>query len=259
MSLVSTKIRNFDSLDNFRFSVVAYDHGHPPKLTFVNVSVIVEDVNDNAPRCAEQIQKVSFLLLPFCHMKHCFVQIPEDYPNGALVTCIAAFDADIGENARITYGFDTIFDKSSSQLPFRIQPDTGCIFIDSTVPLDFETRPLYNITVEAMDNGQPTFSTVCRLVVELIDVNENAHPPIFSDIAHEASVYENQPIGTEVLALQATDPDDSVSPIKYSIVDGDGIGYFTIDPTGLFYSCLHNPLLFFRIREYCLIDRIQSW
>ncbi|VDK60855.1 unnamed protein product [Anisakis simplex] len=132
-------LKQFDreTSEMHRFSVVAYDHGHPPKLTFVNVSVIVEDVNDNAPRCAEQIQKV---------------QIPEDYPNGALVTCIAAFDADIGENARITYGFDTIFDKSSSQLPFRIQPDTGCIFIDSTVPLDFETRPLYNITVEVRLN-----------------------------------------------------------------------------------------------------------
>uniref|UniRef100_A0A0M3I755 Cadherin domain-containing protein n=1 Tax=Ascaris lumbricoides TaxID=6252 RepID=A0A0M3I755_ASCLU len=116
-----------------RFSVVAYDHGHPPKLTFVNVSIELDDVNDNAPKCAEPIQKV---------------QIPEDYPNGALVTCVAASDADAGENGRITYGFDSLLDKTSTQLPFRVQADTGCIFVDSRSPLDFETRALYNLSIE---------------------------------------------------------------------------------------------------------------
>lgn len=45
------------------------------------------------------------------------------------------------------------------------------------------------IPLQAMDNGHPTFSTVCTVLVELIDVNENVHAPVFSDIAHEASVY----------------------------------------------------------------------
>uniref|UniRef100_A0A183V1J2 Cadherin domain protein n=1 Tax=Toxocara canis TaxID=6265 RepID=A0A183V1J2_TOXCA len=167
------------------------------------------------------------------------VQIPEDYPNGALVTCVAASDADTGENGRITYGFDSKLDKASKQIPFRVQADTGCIFIDSKFPLNFETRALYNISVEAMDNGQPMFSTICTVLIELVDVNENAHAPVFTDVAHEASVYENMPIGTEVLALQAIDPDDPESPVKYSIVDGDGIGYFTIDPAGIIRTSVH--------------------
>uniref|UniRef100_A0A915BTY2 Cadherin domain-containing protein n=3 Tax=Parascaris TaxID=6254 RepID=A0A915BTY2_PARUN len=215
------RVRNqFDREINeiYRFSVVAYDHGHPPKLTFVNVSIELDDVNDNAPKCAEPIQKV---------------QIPEDYPNGALVTCVAASDADAGENGRITYGFDSLLDKTSAQLPFRVQADTGCIFVDSRSPLDFETRALYNLSIEVMDNGHPTFSTVCTVLVELIDVNENVHAPVFSDIAHEASVYENMPVGTEVIALQAFDPDDPDAAVKYAIVDGDGMGYFTVDPAGI--------------------------
>lgn len=43
---------------------MAYDHGHPPKLTFVNVSIELDDVNDNAPKCAEPIQKVIFFAIP---------------------------------------------------------------------------------------------------------------------------------------------------------------------------------------------------
>uniref|UniRef100_A0A914R791 Uncharacterized protein n=1 Tax=Parascaris equorum TaxID=6256 RepID=A0A914R791_PAREQ len=43
------------------------------------------------------------------------------------------------------------------------------------------------------------------------------------------------PVGTEVIALQAFDPDDPDAAVKYAIVDGDGMGYFTVDPAGLFF------------------------
>jgi hypothetical protein len=39
------------------------------------------------------------------------------------------------------------------------------------------------------DNGRPRFSTVCTVLIELIDVNENTNAPIFDDIVHESSVY----------------------------------------------------------------------
>lgn len=76
------------------------------------------------------------------------MRIPEDYPNGAMVTCITASDADFGENARITFTFDTAIDYSDQPLPFRIHPDIGCIFVDSTVPLNYEKQAFYNISIE---------------------------------------------------------------------------------------------------------------
>lgn len=40
-----------------------------------------------------------------------------------------------------------------------------------------------------MDNGEPVLSSICTVLVELSDVNENLSPPLFDDIAHEATVY----------------------------------------------------------------------
>lgn len=37
---------------------MAFDHGHPMKVTFVNVSIALTDANDNAPSCAERVRKV---------------------------------------------------------------------------------------------------------------------------------------------------------------------------------------------------------
>ncbi|VDN03543.1 unnamed protein product [Thelazia callipaeda] len=201
-----------------RFTVMAFDHGLPMQVAFANITIIISDVNDNAPLCAQSVQKVI---------------IPEDYPNNALLTCAVAWDTDEGRNAEIVYTFDSTVDSSSAALPFRIQEDTGCIFTNISEPFDFETVQSYSLSVEVMDNGEPMLSSICKVIVELSDVNENLFPPMFDDIAQETTIHENMPIWTEVLALHAVDPDDSSAPVKYSIIDGDGIASFTIDSEGL--------------------------
>lgn len=40
-----------------------------------------------------------------------------------------------------------------------------------------------------MDNGEPMLSSICVVMVELSDVNENLFPPLFDDIARETTVY----------------------------------------------------------------------
>ncbi|VDN46419.1 unnamed protein product, partial [Gongylonema pulchrum] len=116
------------------------------------------------------------------------VTIPEDYPNNALVTCFAAFDPDEGKNGAIAYALDSAV-KQLTSVPFRIQEDTGCVFVNTERPLDFETIKLYNLSIEVMDNGEPMLSSICTLLVELSDVNENLFPPLFDDIALETTIY----------------------------------------------------------------------
>ncbi|EJD75084.1 cadherin domain-containing protein [Loa loa] len=200
-----------------RLTIMAFDHGHPMKVAFVNVTIVLTDVNDNAPSCAEPIRKVI---------------IPEDYPNNVLLTCVAAWDPDEGKNGEVAFAFDSTIEASLT-LPFRIQEDTGCIFTSSDEPFDFETTSLYNLSVEAMDKGEPMLSSICTVLVEFSDVNENLFPPLFDDIAYETSVYENMPVWTEVLTLNAVDPDSPGMPVKYTVIDGDGISSFTIDSEGI--------------------------
>ncbi|CAG9538889.1 unnamed protein product [Cercopithifilaria johnstoni] len=196
-----------------RLTVMAFDRGYPMKVAFVNVTIILTDINDNAPLCVEPIRKVI---------------IPEDYPNNALLTCLTAWDPDEGKNGQVAYAFH-----NTTTLAFRIQEDTGCIFVNTDESFDFETINLYNLSIEAMDNGEPMLTSICTVLVELSDVNENLFPPLFDDIAREITVYENMPIWTEVFALNATDPDSPETSVKYTIIDGDGINLFTIDSEGI--------------------------
>uniref|UniRef100_A0A915PC44 Uncharacterized protein n=1 Tax=Setaria digitata TaxID=48799 RepID=A0A915PC44_9BILA len=206
-----------EQIASFRLTVMAFDHGHPMKVGFVNVTIILTDVNDNAPLCAESVRKVI---------------IPEDYPNNSLLTCIVAWDPDEGKNGEVAYAFDSNT-ATLVPLPFRIQEDTGCVFVSTDEPFDFETTKFYSLAIEAMDNGEPMLSSICTVLVEFSDVNENLFPPNFDDIAQETTVYENMPIWTEVLALNAVDPDKPEMPVKYSIIAGSGIGLFTIDSEGI--------------------------
>jgi hypothetical protein len=38
-------------------------------------------------------------------------------------------------------------------------------------------KQLYNLTVKATDEGSPPLSSLAYFVIEIIDVNENLHPP----------------------------------------------------------------------------------
>ncbi|KAK0415819.1 hypothetical protein QR680_012137 [Steinernema hermaphroditum] len=227
---VVTVLGKFDREDSSEnvFTLMAIDRGNPPNFAFVNFTVSLEDVNDNAPKCHSLNQKMS---------------IPEDWPNRALVGCVAASDADIGDNGRLNFGLTS----GGEKLPFSIDRSSGCLFVDSEKTLDYETRALYNLSVDVSDNGNPFLSTTCHVVVELSDVNENLNPPRFgdSDMVYDVTVNENLPEGTEVLKLKATDQDNPNEEIRYSIIGGSGLGLFEINENGV-------------IRTNAILDREQN-
>ncbi|VDO27944.1 unnamed protein product [Haemonchus placei] len=217
------------------YAVIAFDHGSPSQISAVNLTIEVDDVNDNAPYCIEPVT---------------VVRIPEDYPDGAMVGCLTAYDPDVGQNARLRFSIEA--EENGIAPPFRIDHHSGCVFIHSPhQPLDFQRRSIYNLSIDVGDNGETVLSTNCSFVVELEDVDENLHPPEFDDIALEASVYgrelserfmeiekkspsfsENMPIGTDVLAVKALDPDNPSALLDYNIVGGSGMAFFAIDSSG---------------------------
>ncbi|KAH7969857.1 hypothetical protein HPB52_022378 [Rhipicephalus sanguineus] len=194
-----------------------------PLSSTATVSIVVRDVNDNAPH---------FARAPYV------VRIREDLPIGALVTSVHAEDADFGDNGRVQYSLDAE--------NFDVDPDTGLVRLAAM--LDFETWRLYNVTVQAHDCGDPPLTTVTNMIVEVEDVNENLHAPSFAEQVRakarigscysisgvvlqvsSATVDENQPPGTSVTTLAATDEED----ITYTITGGNGLGMFTIDNNGV--------------------------
>uniref|UniRef100_A0A1I7T8F5 Cadherin domain-containing protein n=1 Tax=Caenorhabditis tropicalis TaxID=1561998 RepID=A0A1I7T8F5_9PELO len=202
--------------DVHTFSIIASDYGVPKKVSVTNFTLYVEDVNDNAPKCVSQ---------------HSRARIPEDLPNGAFVSCLAAHDEDIGQNAKLKFSLN------SEKVPFRIDHHSGCLFVLAPeTPMDYHKTPSFNLSIEVADHGDPMFSTTCFLNVELDDVARNHLAIEFDDVAKEASVYENSEVGTEVIMIEAKEMGDEqktkAENLEYRIIGGDGWPYFSIDQKG---------------------------
>lgn len=87
------------------------DGGNPSRSNTTQLLVNVRDVNDNAPRFYTALFQES---------------VVENVPIGHSIVRVQAYDADDGENARITYQIHS-FDPAQDSLPFGIDPDTGWI------------------------------------------------------------------------------------------------------------------------------------
>lgn len=125
-------------------------------------------------------------LLKVFSLPYYSVALPEDVEVGTLVTKIHAFDADIGINRKIKYSFIDSFNDH-----FVMAHDSGIVTLAK--PLDREIRALYNLTVQAVDQGTPQLSSVTNLIVNVQDINDN--PPEFENKYYFATVPEIDAVG----------------------------------------------------------------
>ncbi|CAM5108710.1 unnamed protein product [Eretmochelys imbricata] len=181
----------------------------PQLFSTVLLKVSLEDVNDNPPK---------FIPLNY------HVKIREDLPEGTIITWLEAYDPDVGQSSQIRYSL-----LDSGDGTFDVDKLSGAIRIVQR--LDFERRQVYNLTVRAKDKGKPiSLSSTCYVEVEVVDVNENLHPPRFSSFVDKGFVKEDVPIGSSVMTVTAYDEDAGRDgEIRYSIRDGSGVGIFRID------------------------------
>uniref|UniRef100_A0AAY4C8E6 FAT atypical cadherin 1 n=1 Tax=Denticeps clupeoides TaxID=299321 RepID=A0AAY4C8E6_9TELE len=129
---------------------------------------------------------------------------------------------------------------------FSINPSTGLITTAGAIKAD-QTRK-YELDVMTNDGQAAT-----KVIVEVIDENNNA--PRFGEAAYNASVDENVPVGTSVLAVSASDLDDGENgAVTYSIVGGRPSPFAINHLTGVIssaasldYELRHGPFLF-RVR-----------
>ncbi|XP_076993336.1 protocadherin beta-6-like [Tamandua tetradactyla] len=133
-------------------TLTARDGGSPPRSGAAEIQILVLDINDNAPEFAQELYKA---------------QVPENDPLGSLVVTVSARDLDAGSFGEVSYALFQVDDENQ---PFEINPITGEIRLRKT--LDFEEFQSYHVDIEATDGGG--LSGKCSLVVEILDVNDNA-------------------------------------------------------------------------------------
>lgn len=196
------------------------DTGRPPLYSDAIVRIQIDDVNDNAP---------NFALASYT------VRVREDIPISSVVAVVSASDPDVGEGGEIRY---SLAGESDLDGVFAIDKQTGTI--RTAKELDFEERQIHSLIVRARDRGTPSLYSETNVIVEVVDVNENLHPPVFSDFVVTCSVKENLPVGSLVTKVTAVDedPPGDDSRVSYFIKGGDGIGLFSIDDEGkpIFFS-----------------------
>ena len=199
------------------------DHGSPSLTSNKTLSISILDDNDNTPTFDQQLQILS---------------LPEDTPVGSQVIAMSATDEDSGRNGAITYSLEEVTRddtnvteaqiRADKMMKFSINHLSGQITVDS--PLDFETKTKFKFLVRGVDSGDPQRTGTCILVVNVVDVNDNA--PRFDQVdGYTFNTPENCTENSFLGKVRATDEDSSAQfrLIKYSLRDGSGT--FSVDPS----------------------------
>lgn len=123
------------------------------------------------------------------------------------VTIVTASDPDLIDQGRLRY---TIV-AGNEQQTFSIDPDTGIITLTNLANFGDQRSLILNVSV-----SDGVYTNFARLKVELLPANLNS--PTFPDVMMNVPVLENQPIGTLVATVKATDKDfGEYGTILYSI------------------------------------------
>ena len=147
------------------------------------ITVVVEDVNDNAP---------SFISTQFT------ATIPESVAGGSLVVQVRAEDRDTGSNAVIVYGI------LEGDGVFAIEPDTGIITIEGAVDFETNSGP-FDIRVIAANVEPPFWNDTSVVSVTVTDSNDNH--PVLSLSPLSYTYTEQSPPLPIALQLTVTDVD----------------------------------------------------
>ncbi|NXK14565.1 PCDA1 protein, partial [Herpetotheres cachinnans] len=191
LALVLTKPLDREAVPVHRLVLTASDGGRPPLTGTVELVIAVLDANDNAPQFNQSVYKV---------------QVLEGSELGSLLITLSATDFDEGINSNIMYLFSRHVTAKLKEM-FTIDENGGEIRLRGK--LDYEEMDSYEITVEAKDKGSPPLSGHCKVVVEVLDVNDNAPEVWVTSLS--VPVPEDAAVGTVVALLSVSDRDSGAN------------------------------------------------
>ncbi|XP_056328876.1 protocadherin alpha-8-like [Danio aesculapii] len=170
-----------------KLTLTAVDGGKPPRSGTTQIIINVEDVNDNIPVFSTSLYKT---------------RIMENAPLGTSVVTVQASDADEGLNGEIMYSFIS-HDEDIRVNAFTIDSVSGIISVKGNI--DYETNNAVEIRVQAKDKGQKPRAAHCKVLIEIVDVNDNV--PEISVTSLAETVREDAAAGTMVGLITVKDGD----------------------------------------------------
>ncbi|XP_054573927.1 protocadherin beta-2 isoform X1 [Eptesicus fuscus] len=157
-TLVSEGALDRESQAEYNITITVTDMGTPRLKTQHNITLLVSDVNDNAPAFTQ----TAYTLF-----------LRENNSPALHIGSVSATDRDAGANAQVTY---SLLPPHDPQLPLAslvsINADNGHLF--ALRALDFEALRAFEFGVGATDRGSPALSSQALVRVQVLDANDNS-------------------------------------------------------------------------------------
>ncbi|XP_039092105.1 protocadherin gamma-A3-like [Hyaena hyaena] len=178
-----------------KFNILVED-----KLKIFEVEIEIKDINDNAPDfLTEELElKIGELTVP-----------------GTQFPLKTAFDPDVGMNSLKNYHLSP--NNYFSLTVKHVSDGTKYPELVLERALDREQKEVHQLVLIASDGGNPVRSGNLYIQVIVLDANDN--PPVFTQSEYQLSVQENLPVGTTLLTVNATDPDEGFNAQVSYILD----------------------------------------
>ncbi|KAM8879066.1 protocadherin Fat 1a isoform 5-T7 [Spinachia spinachia] len=217
------ELLDHETTSHYWLTVYATDRGVVPLSASVEVYVQVLDVNDNAPQTSEPVY---------------YPSVMESSPKDVSIIQINAVDPDAKASDKLSYRITS----GNPQGFFAVNAKTGLVTTTSR-KLDREQQDEHILEITVTDQGVPAKSTTVRVIVRVLDENDNR--PLFLEKIYKIKLPQREKPEKEraakrdpVYRVIASDRDHGANAeISYSIEDGDENGKFFIEPkTGLVSS-----------------------
>ncbi|XP_061581265.1 protocadherin alpha-10-like isoform X17 [Cololabis saira] len=187
LELVLRKVLDREKQSLIELTLTAIDGGTPAKSGTMTIVVNVLDINDNAPVFSQTLYKA---------------RVHENVKLGTSIITLNATDLDAGLNGQVFYSFSKVGRGKQTDI-FEIDEKTGTVTNKKNI--DFEVNSAFEIQVEANDGGSSPHTSHAKLLIEVVDSNDNA--PEISVTSLLNSVKEDASIGTAIALVSVFDKD----------------------------------------------------
>ncbi|XP_055956721.1 uncharacterized protein LOC126816364 isoform X1 [Patella vulgata] len=239
---------DYETTKEYKVDILVWDlDPHNPRTTTQQITINVQDVNDNPPSCTEYL-----LVAPTLSTT----------TIGASITNINCSDPDVGNSGLVSFQLDV--SNSATVINLFDVDNTGKLTLKSAIT---GTMPFYEVLIRVQDAGSPSLFTLVLIRVVITDVpqdgvqpdsaftgvlpppspelptpldtrNKPALPPTGAANIPVCALYglnivipETTAVGETLYNLGCTDPDGDT--LTYSIDKGDGYSKFDVSTGSL--------------------------
>lgn len=201
------EVIDFEKHKQFVLTIQGQGLGVEDDLTAYTTCIIsVKNVNDNVPKFVQNTY---------------WARVLEGMRKNTLVTTVTAFDMDY-EQGEDDISYEIIGGNVDNAF-YMTTAQPGVILTNAV--LDREVRDKYELTVAAKDNGKPSLTGSCKVLISILDSNDS---PLQFPIFPPFKISKTLTPGSLVSTIRANDI-DLQSKATYSIKDSSLIAISSYD------------------------------